>query len=341
MFTRGFLIFVLCLLVIGAILTIQRWDLFIHTFTSFLSLEGVALLILTTVFVKIFHELGHAYMAHKYNVPVSVMGIALIIFYPILYTETTNAWRLRTRRERIHIACAGLLAELSLAAIALMFWHILSSGFWQNIMYFIAFASFGLSVFVNMNPLMKFDGYYLLCDLTSIDNLQSRAVNFFKWRYRKTLLGINPEKPESVRPSTERFLTGFGLALIIYRFFLYLGISLAVYYFFFKPLGLIIMVMTLGLFIGLPILKELHFYYMERKGIFTNMKSKIVLGSVILALILSFLPLDRHIHVPAVLHAQNYTLLYTPLSAHIEDIRVKNGDVVEKGDVLLLSLIHI
>ena len=335
LFTRSFLIFVMGLLAVGIYLTVQRFDDFIHTFSSFMSFEGLVLVILTTVFVKFFHELGHAFMAHKYNIPVPTMGVVLVVFYPILYTETTNAWRLEKRKKRVHIASAGLMAEMTLAAFALIFWHILSPGFWQNAAYFIAFVSFGISVLVNMNPLMKFDGYYLLSDIMGIDNLQARAISFFKLNYRKFFLGLEMEKPENLRPQTERFLTTFGYALIIYRFFLFMSIGFAVYFFFFKPLGLIMMIAVIFIFMGIPILKELIFYFTEREQILKNIKGRIVLGFLCALLCLAFLPLDTKIKVPGVLHAKDYASLYAPVPAEIAKFHVQNGDQVQKGDILV------
>lgn len=334
MFTRPFLAVVMCLLVLGIFLTVQRWDEFAHTFTSFFSFQGVMLVIIATLIIKCVHEFGHAFMAHKYGVPVTTMGVILIVLYPILYTETTNAWKLYDRRKRLHIGAAGLMSEMTLASVALVMWHISDPGLFQNIMYFVAFLSFTISIFVNLNPLMKFDGYYLLMDLIGIDNLQAKSTYFFKWKMRYILLGLKDDPPMMVGPKEERFLSWFGLALAIYRMLIFIGIGALIYLFFFKPLGFIIMCVALAVLLGVPIVKELMVWYKERKRIWQNLVPRVLLAIIAGVIVLAFLPIQNEIKVPAVLHVENYTELYAPMPARIEAIHVENGQRVQAGDIM-------
>lgn len=334
LFTKTFFMIVLCVMACGIYLTVQRWDDFVHTFSSFFNLEGVMLILFVTIFVKFFHEFSHALMAYKYNVPVSAMGAIFIVIYPILYTETTNVWRLLDRKKRIRVALAGLMAEFSLAAFALILWHLLEPGFWQNVSYFVAFISFAISVFINMNPLMKFDGYYFLSDLLKIDNLQSRSVHFFKWFLRQTLFNLNDDTPEVVPESRQKFLIFFGFSLAIYRVFLYMAIGLLIYHLFFKPLGAILMAGMLIVFLGIPVYKELTVWYKERARIMVNLRAKIFFGLVFIGFVMACLPLQNTVRLPAVMHAENYTAIYPFSASTIDVIHVKNGDVVKKDDVL-------
>lgn len=336
LYTRQFFIFVLCLLGVGIFLTFQRLDDFLHSFTTFFSLQGLFLIFVSTVFIKMVHEFGHAYMAHKHKVPVSTIGVVLIVFYPLLYTETTNAWRLYDRRKRLQIAAAGLMSELALASFALLLWHVTSPGLLQNLAYYVAFLSITISVLVNMNPLMKFDGYYLLSDVLGIDNLQTRAVMFFKWRLRYYLLGLKDAPPEQLDDKTQRFLTAFGVALVVYRFFLYLGIGVAIYWLFFKPLGFLLMLLALVIFIGIPVWRELAFWYQERARILSNLVPKLLVAVLALLFVFVFLPVHSKIKIPGVLHAGHYTALHASIPARVDSIKFKNGQTVSKGDVLFV-----
>lgn len=337
LFTRSFLIFVLFLLSCGIILTLQRLDEFFNTFTHFFSLEGVVLVAISTIIVKAAHELGHAFMATKYKVPVSTIGVSFIVFFPILYTETTNAWRLYDRRKRINIAAAGLMSEITLAAFALLIWHALSPGMWQNFFYFIAFISLAFSLLINLNPLMKFDGYYLFSDIVRVDNLQNRSIFFLKWKLREILFNLKREPPETLGHKYQRFLTLFGFSLCIYRFFLYLGIAIIVYTLVFKPLGLILMLGQLFWFIGLPILKEIGYWFENREKIFGRRPR--VFATVIIFVFLTcclFLPVQRSIAVPSVMHTENFTSLYPHMPSVLKRIGVMNGQKVKEGDVLFV-----
>lgn len=106
-------------------MTIGRMDEFLHTFFMFFSLEGAITIFITFFFIKILHEFGHAYTAYQYGVRVPHMGVAFMVMYPVLYTETSSAWQIKSRNQRMHIGLAGIRTELILAAYALMLWHFL------------------------------------------------------------------------------------------------------------------------------------------------------------------------------------------------------------------------
>lgn len=232
MLTRPFMIGALCLLAYGLFLSAQRFDEITSTFMNYFSFEGVILFLVATFVVKFFHEMGHALVATKYGVPVTSMGLAFIVMYPILYTETTNAWKLRSRRDRAYIALAGVMTETALASVALVMWHILEPGMAQSLCFMLAIVSLAASLAVNLNPLMRFDGYYIFSDLVGIDNLQDRSFAFAKWKLRRFLWGWDDPSPEALPPARVRFMAGFGFATWIYRFSLYSGIALLVYHVF-------------------------------------------------------------------------------------------------------------
>ena len=333
-FSKLFMTAVFMLLGYGIFLTIQRVDELTSTFMSYLSLEGIILFVGSTILVKIIHELGHAYTATKYNVPVTTIGVAFIVMYPILYTETTNAWKLKNRKERLTIAAGGLMAELALAAVALILWHILAPGMLQSLCFMVAIVSMLASLLVNLNPLMKFDGYYLFSDLVGVDNLQDRSFAFGKWRLRKFLWGWQDEQPEILQPEQQNFLTTFGYAVWIYRFFLYLGIALLIYHLFFPPLGLILMVVELGFFLGLPALREIKVWFGRYEDIVSTPRGIFPLILFAGILLLVFIPFKKDIEIPAVMHAQDYTRFYAKVPAQIEEVPVTQGQKVSKGDLL-------
>ncbi len=334
LFSRTFMTGVFLLLGYGIILSIQRFDEMMTTFMNYLSFEGIMLFLGATIIVKIVHELGHAYTATKYGVPVTTIGLAFIVMYPILYTETTNAWKMTSRRNRLHIAAGGLMTELTLAAVALLLWHLLSPGLAQSLCFMVAVVSMLASLLINLNPLMKFDGYYLFSDLVGIDNLQDRSFAFAKWRLHKFLWGWDDPPPEQARPGKQKFLAGFGFAVCIYRFFLYLGIAILVYHLFFQPLGLILMIIELAFFIGLPVLREIRIWIERFNEILFSPRGLIPLTLFVLALLLVFIPVRQNVEVPAIMHAENYTRFYAPIPAMVESVNIQEGQHVMKGDVL-------
>src|SRR5690606_11708462 len=124
------------------------------------SLEGFLLYGLTLVLVKSAHELGHALVSQRLGCRVASMGVAFLVMFPVLYTDTTDAWKLQSRRDRLRIVTAGVRTELYLALIATFLWGVLPDGSLRSAAFFIATTSWVTSVLVNISPFMRFDGYY-------------------------------------------------------------------------------------------------------------------------------------------------------------------------------------
>ena len=126
--------------------------------------------------MKILHELGHAYAARHFGARVPVIGLAFLVMFPILYTDTTDVWRIQEKRSRTLINGAGITVELCIAAISLLLWAFLPDGIFRSIAFFAATTSWAMSLFVNLNPWMRFDGYYLISDLLGVENLQKLSL---------------------------------------------------------------------------------------------------------------------------------------------------------------------
>lgn len=334
LFTRQFMTAATCLFLYGVFLSVQRFDEFITTFMNYFNIEGVILFLVATFIVKVFHELGHAYTATKYGVPVTVMGVAVMVLYPVLYSETTNAWKLQNRRHRMYIAASGVMTELVLASVALVMWHVLTPGIAQSLCFMIAVVSLLASVVVNFNPLMRFDGYYIFSDLVGVDNLQDRSFAFAKWKLRRFLWGWDDDSPEIIPEDRQNFLTIFGFSMLAYRFMLYAGIAVLVYHLFFQPLGLILMIVELAFFIFLPIWREVKVWWKRRDDIKSSRRAKVWLALLAVVFLFGLVPVQTSVEVPAVIHSHSYKRLYATAPAQINEIQVANGQRVKKDDLL-------
>ena len=243
--------------VLAFYLTSRQWDEFLSTFSEIFTLQYLIIYALVLAGVKIIHELGHAYMAVKHKCRVPSMGVAFILLFPILYTDVSDSWRLPEKKKRLQIDFAGIIAELYLAVIATLFWVILPDGLMKAIAFSVATTGWILSLAINLNPFMRFDGYYILSDLLGVDNLQQRSFELGKWRLREILFKPNFECPEDLPKSRINLLILYAWATWIYRFFLFLGIALLVYHFFFKVLGVIVFAIEIYWFILRPIFNEI------------------------------------------------------------------------------------
>ncbi len=256
------------LLALAALLLVSRhWDQFIHYFTTFKSLEGIITMVITIPLAKIIHELGHACASHRYGCKVPAMGVAFLVMTPMLYTDTNEAWKLQSRRQRLIIGSAGIIAELALAVIATWAWLLLPDGSARGAAFFLATTAWVMTLALNASPFMRFDGYFILADLLSIPNLHPRSFAFGRWWLREVIFGFGNPEPESVTPGLRRFLIIFSLSVWIYRLVLFLGIALLVYHFFFKALGMLLFAVEIIWFVTMPITSEIKVWWERRSEI--------------------------------------------------------------------------
>ncbi|QYJ21935.1 HlyD family efflux transporter periplasmic adaptor subunit [Achromobacter sp. ES-001] len=331
-FSRTFWILALLLGVSGLYLVSRQWEAFLHTFPDMISATGLIAFGLSLAFVKTLHELGHGYTAVRLGSRVTTMGVAFVVMTPILYTDTTDAWRL-PRRQRVLIDGAGMAVELLVAVFATLAWVFVPDGPWRNVAFALATTGWVLSLAVNLNPLMRFDGYYLFSDLIGIPGLQDRSFAMARWWMRERLFGYGDEQPEPTYGHTRLLLIGFAYATWIYRFFLFLGIALLVYHYFFKILGIFLFAVEISWFILLPIWREMKVWVKRRHEV--GRQAFITLGVLVLLVAVLLVPLPYTVRIPAVLTATEQAPAFAPRPARLEAVRVRQGETVRAGQILM------
>lgn len=334
-FTPGFWLAVLAVAVLGLYLVSQQWDSFMHTFAAYAGWQGVLGIGIALSLAKVLHELGHALTAHRYGCRVPTMGVAFLVLVPVLYTDTNEAWKLASRRPRLHIAMAGMAAEIALAAWATLVWSFLPDGPLRAGVFLLATSTWLITLAINLSPFMRFDGYFLLADWLDMPNLHDRAFALGRWRLREWLFGLGDPPPEQFAPARQRFLIVFAYATWMYRLVLFLGIALLVYHLFFKLLGIFLLLVELGWFIARPVRAELQAWWALRERLRWNGASRRSLCVLIGLLAVVLLPWPRGIGAPAVLGAERAQWLYAPAPARVQTDRVKVGQSAKAGQVLI------
>ena len=322
------------LLTLGVFLAARDWERFIATFPHLFSLGGALSFAIALTFAKLCHEFGHAYMAKRAGCRVQSMGLAFMVMLPMFYTDVSDAWRVNDRRSRLLIGAGGVLAELLLACIALLAWSLLPDGPTRTAAFMLASATWITTLLINLNPFMRFDGYFLLSDLWGVDNLQTRAFALCRWRLREALFGYGEPAPQSWSPSLQRKLLIWGYGAWLWRAALFLGIAVAVYHMFFKLLGIFLMLVELLWFIGLPIWHEMQEWWQRREQ--AHPLKALWLGAALLGgLGILLVPWRSAVQIPALLEASRNTALYAPLPARLKQLHVQDGQQVEQGTLLL------
>ncbi|MFJ4347298.1 HlyD family efflux transporter periplasmic adaptor subunit [Pseudomonas sp. NPDC089401] len=322
------------LLVLGLFLVLRDWSRFIATFPHLFSFAGMLAFGLALGFAKLCHEFGHAYMAKRAGCRVQSMGLAFMVLLPMFYTDVSDAWRVSDRRSRLLIDAGGVFAELVLAVLALLAWSLLPDGPLRTAAFMLASATWITTLLVNLNPFMRFDGYFLVSDLWSVENLQQRAFALCRWRLREALFGYGQPMPEPWPPALRRRLLVWGYGAWIWRAVLFFGIALAVYHLFFKVLGIFLMLVELVWFIGLPVYKELQHWWQQRAQARPGKALRVAAG---LALLLALLvvPWRGAVEVPTMLEASRVSALHAPVAARLKSLQVHDGQAVAQGQLLL------
>lgn len=319
----------------GLYLVLREWDKFSATLPRFLSLAGVAWFATALILVKICHELGHAYTAFRYGCRIPTMGIAFLVLWPVLYTDTTDAWRLTLRRQRLTIAAAGIITELSIAIIATFLWGFLSDGPARDTAFFISTTSWVMTLAINLNPLLRFDGYYLLSDWLSIQNLQTRSFSLARWRTRELLFKLEHPCPETLAIRQRRVLIVYAWATWIYRLFLFIVIAVLVYHLFFKLLGIVLFVCEIGWFILRPLWNEIGEWWRLRRDIKPSKNIFIALTLLVCGIFVVIIPWRTHTEMPALLTARTSVSVFPPTAAQITQVFTRRGQRVQKGTPLI------
>lgn len=336
LFSRGFLLFVTIIGIAGLYLVSRQWEAFVGTFSYVFSFEGAAVSLVSIVLIKSLHELGHAYVAHRHGCRVPTMGVAFMVMMPLLYTDVTEAWKLRSRRQRMMIDSAGVVTELCVAALALFVWVFLPDGPLRSAVFVLSATGWILSLLVNANPFMRFDGYYMLADLLGIENLQPRAFRHLRWRLREFLFGLDNPAPEPFPPRLDATVTIYALCTVVYRVSLYLGIALLVYHFTIKLVGVMLFAVEIGFFILRPVWIEAKEWWTMRQAILARRRTYITFAVLAVLIALAAMPLSTRISAPALILPETFVRLFPQEAGHIGAINVKRNDLVHKGDVLFV-----
>ena len=322
-------------LLLGLLLVVRQWEVFTTTLVDTLSVGGMVSYGIALSFVKVIHELAHGLTAKRFGCRVPTMGLAFLVMWPVLYTDVNETWTLASRRQRLLVGSAGILAELSVAAWATLLWAFLPEGALRQGVFVLAAFTWVSSLAINLSPFMRFDGYFLAMDALELPNLHPRAFAMARWWLREVLFDLGEPAPEAMDVNRSRAMVAFAFAVWIYRLVLFLGIAALVYHFFIKAVGVLLFCVEMGWFITLPIAREVMEWAKRRDGIFNNTRWKRPLIGLGLVLLVAVIPWRTRIEAPASVAAEIVAPLFLPAPARLETVLVERGQHVAAGATLL------
>lgn len=293
-------------------------------------------LVLALAGVKIFHEFGHAAVCRRLGGEVPTLGIMLMVFTPVPFVDTTSSWAFHSRWHRAFVGAAGMIAEGFIAAIAVLIWANTGAGTLHSIAYNVILVATVSTLLFNINPLLRFDGYYIFSDLLEIPNLQGRSAQQVKHLTQRRLFGIKQSRSPASTTSEAFWLSTYGLLSQIYRLFLSFSILLFLSSAYLL-LGLILAVIAAVTWIFVPIIKMVVYLLFSPQLAKTRGRAIAVCCGVIggVLALLQWVPAPHNFRAPGVLRAAADSMISTNATGQVTEIFVQSGQRVAKGQPLV------
>ena len=309
----------------------------IPTISQFLSTQSLISLVVLLSIVKVLHELGHAMACRRCGGECFEIGLILLAFIPTLYCNVTDAWTFPERWKRLLVSFGGIYIEIILATIALIIWMLTGPSFLNAMMFNVVLLCSVNTLLVNGNPLLRYDGYYLLSDLMEEPNLNFKAQQAFKYQW-----GSWFRIPK--RSQTFPFwILCYSFLSFFYRWFV-VGSIVVMVYLYLRSLGLRVVGQYVMIFLAAGILaRPIMSQTFNRKktpnsqwGRFSISRSAfpITLFGLLIGLFF-FLPIPSHVRCNLLVESDEPTIIYAPFSGKLTYIKseyepVKEGQLVAK-----------
>ncbi|SKB05717.1 putative peptide zinc metalloprotease protein [Prosthecobacter debontii] len=338
---RGFVIS-LVIFVAGLSVFVLNFPRIAPSLNDFLTLPNLALVWVLTIVVKVIHEFGHGLTCKHYGGEVHEMGAMVIVFSPFLYADVTDSYLFPRRRHRVLVAAAGIYVELVIAAIATLLWAVSQLGPGQQLLFNLMLITSVWTVLFNANPLMKFDGYYMLTDILGVPNLRSKAQLCVSDLCRRWIFG-GEAKPQVERllPRQNRgWFVLYSFAAQLYLLQITLGIAM-IFHHLLKPYGLSWLgdAIGIGALISMLIVPVVSFFKQQlaqqrHQPSRWRRPLTVLAGGVVVLTVILFSPWQIKVERPAVMQSVEQDWVRAEVPGKIEEIRVRTGQTVQAGETL-------
>jgi putative peptide zinc metalloprotease protein len=302
---------------------------------GFFSPSNIFLLYVAAIVTKIWHELGHALLCRFFGGQIPTLGIMLLLLTPLPYVDVSSSWSFPRSRQRILVAAGGMIFEFFLAALALFAWASTPEGPLNALCYNIVVLASITTLLFNLNPLLRFDGYYILSDFLQIPNLSQRALLHLKYLMERHVFGLRSALTPSQSAAEGHWLWVYSVASGAYRLFLVWSI------FFilaerFLGIGLILAFVIVTLWIVIPVGKFIR--YIATDPSLNTCRPRAITCSLgtFAALVLFFavMPVPHHFFANGIVQADISRQIYAETPGNLREIVATPGTHVHAGDVL-------
>jgi putative peptide zinc metalloprotease protein len=303
---------------------------------GFFSPSNILLIYVAAILTKTWHELGHGLLCRFFGGEVPSLGMMLLLLTPLPYIDVSASWAFPRVRQRILVAAGGMIFEFFLAVLALLVWANTPAGPLNALAYNMVVLGTVTTVVFNANPLLRFDGYYILSDILQIPNLSQRALLHLRYLVEKYVFGVPYALTPSQTPGEGHWLWIYAVSSGAYRVFLVWSIFFVLAERF-LGIGLLMAFFIVILWVVIPVSKFIR-YLAQDPGLRTCRPRAITcsLGVVaVLVLFLAVVPMPHHFFAQGIVEADVSYQIYAETPGTLKEIVAQPGSKVHAGDVLV------
>lgn len=326
------------IVVIAACLALApRWDDIAAAAKNSIAPGNWLALWIVFVGAKFIHECGHAFACRRFGGEVHEMGIMFLVFIPTPYVDASTAWAFPSRWARMFVGAAGMIVELFVAAIMAFVWmntnpNTLTNQLAYNTM-LIASVS---TVIFNANPLLRYDGYYMLSDFWEIPNLQRKSTEYITGLIKRHVFRVKATQP--LPPVWQRVqLFVYGVLSTIYRVMIGIAIILLVAF----TIPVLGMLMALGgiiTWLVMPIVKTFKYLALDpelhrKRGRATAFT---VAFAALIFLAIGVIPYWENIRAVGVLEPEEQAVLHASVPGFVVAVNAHDGQWLKAGETILV-----
>lgn len=331
-----------CLAGLAVGLVLHHADRLQSRLPEFLTLHNLFWLWTTLVGVKVVHEFGHGLMCKHYGGEVHGMGAMCIVLTPFLFCDATDSWMFKNKWHKIATNMAGILVELVLASLATLVWVFTEPGLVNQLALNVMVVCSVSTIVFNANPLMKFDGYYVLADFLEMPNLRDRAGRQVMGFITGLFTGQSTEDADESSWWRRMTFIVYAVASYLYtwyvtfRIFGTIGLKLEPYGLAAIGKGLLFFTYAAGILIPIWMLgKQLAPKFKGGMGGFISSRVAKVSGGLVLGVLLLLIcPWPVRVTTSCVLDGSNRVSVRAKLDGFIRGVEVREGSVVRPGQLL-------
>lgn len=309
-------------------------------FEAFFNWRNIIWMWLTLAVIKVIHEFGHGLTCKYFGGECHEMGLLFLVLAPCMYCDVSDSWLLRNKWHRVAIDAAGIYVELTLASIATFIWWNTPEGLLNTICLSVMFIGSVNTVLFNGNPLLRFDGYYILMDIMEVPNLRQKSSEFFTRIFARVCLGLPAELDPLLPRSRRVFFVIYAIASYLYRWFIAVAILLFLYRFL-RPykLGVISAMLaaaSLATLVAMPFY-QIGKYLVQMRKVATISWWRLSATLLVAAgLVIGFftVPLPYNVRAMAYIQPADPQLVWVEVPGVLVELHVKDGDRVKKGQLL-------